>query len=58
MISFAVTVHLAAKNQENWVPASNETLEMFPSLINIAVVAGLVGRVRPLAADDLPYQRG
>jgi simple sugar transport system permease protein len=54
---FAVSVHLAAKHQENWVPASNETLERCPYLIIIAVVAGFVGRVRPTAADGLPHQR-
>lgn len=52
-----MSVHLAAKHQENWVPVSNVTLEMFPYFITIAVVAGLVGRVRPPAADGQPYQR-
>jgi simple sugar transport system permease protein len=32
-------------------------LSMAPYLITIAVVAGLVGRVRPPAADGVPYQR-
>jgi general nucleoside transport system permease protein len=30
---------------------------MAPYLITIAVVAGLVGRVRPPAADGVPYSR-
>jgi len=33
-------------------------LSMAPYLITIAVVAGLVGRVRPPAADGVPYSRG
>jgi simple sugar transport system permease protein len=30
---------------------------MAPYVITIAVVLGLVGRVRPLAADGKPYSR-
>jgi general nucleoside transport system permease protein len=30
---------------------------MAPYLITIAVVAGLVGRVRPPGADGVPYER-
>lgn len=33
-------------------------LSMAPYLITIAVVAGLVGRVRPPASDGVPYSRG
>jgi ABC-type uncharacterized transport system permease subunit len=32
-------------------------LSMAPYLITIAVVSGLVGRVRPPAADGKPYSR-
>jgi len=39
------------------VPISGEILGMFPYLITIAVVAGLIGRVRPPAADGKPYIR-
>lgn len=37
------------------IPSS--LLAMAPYLITIAVVAGLVGRVRPPGADGVPYQR-
>ena len=30
---------------------------MLPYLVTIAVVCGLVGRVRPPAADGIPYSR-
>ena len=40
------------------VPISIYILQMFPYLITIAVVAGLIGRVRPPAADGQPYIPG
>jgi simple sugar transport system permease protein len=52
-----MTVYLAANLQEFSVPISGEILQMFPYLITIAVVAGLIGRVRPPAADGKPYIR-
>jgi len=56
-IIFGMTVYLAANLQEYSVPISGEILGMFPYLITIAVVAGLIGRVRPPAADGKPYIR-
>lgn len=56
-IIFGITVYLAANLQEFSVPISGEILQMFPYLITIAVVAGLIGRVRPPAADGKPYIR-
>jgi general nucleoside transport system permease protein len=38
-------------------PASIYILQTFPYLITIAVVAGLIGRVRAPAADGQPYIR-
>jgi simple sugar transport system permease protein len=56
-IIFGLSVYLAYDLQTYQVPVSGYFLEMFPYLITIAVVAGLIGRVRPPAADGLPYQR-
>jgi ABC-type uncharacterized transport system permease subunit len=56
-IIFGMTVYLAANLQDYSVPISGEILQMFPYLITIAVVAGLIGRVRPPAADGKPYIR-
>ncbi|HUZ41069.1 MAG TPA: ABC transporter permease [Acidimicrobiales bacterium] len=56
-IIFGMGVYLAANLQEFSVPISGEILQMFPYLITIAVVAGLIGRVRPPAADGMPYIR-
>jgi simple sugar transport system permease protein len=56
-IIFGMGVYLAANLQEFSVPISGEILQMFPYLITIAVVAGLIGRVRPPAADGKPYIR-
>jgi len=39
------------------VPVSTETLKMFPYLITIALVAGLIGRARPPAAYGQPCQK-
>jgi len=38
-------------------PIPTEFLAMAPYLVTIIVVAGLVGRVRPPAADGQPYQK-
>jgi len=40
------------------VPIPPPFLEMAPYLVTILAVAGLVGRVRPPAADGQPYVRG
>lgn len=56
-VLFGVTAYLALNLQEFSIPVSTEILGMFPYLITIAVVAGLIGRVRPPAADGVPYQR-
>ena len=39
------------------VPIPSEFLAMAPYLVTIIVVAGLVGRVRPPAADGQPYEK-
>ena len=54
---FGVSAYLAYNLQSYQVPISTEILLMFPYLITIAVSAGLVGRVRPPAADGIPYSR-
>lgn len=39
-------------------PIPTEILSMAPYLVTIVVVAGLVGRARPPAADGQPYEKG
>ena len=39
------------------VPIPSEFLAMAPYLVTIVVVAGIVGRVRPPAADGQPYEK-
>jgi ABC-type uncharacterized transport system permease subunit len=56
-VLFGTSVYLAYNLQTYNIPISTEILEMFPYLITIAVVAGLIGRVRPPAADGKPYKR-
>jgi simple sugar transport system permease protein len=56
-IIFGLSVYLSYDLQTYQVPVSGYLLAMFPYLITIAVVAGLIGRVRPPAADGQPYQR-
>ncbi|MDE3146980.1 MAG: ABC transporter permease, partial [Acidobacteriota bacterium] len=56
-ILFGVSAYLVQNLQNSNVPISTEFLTMFPYLVTIAVVAGLIGRVRPPAADGVPYQR-
>jgi simple sugar transport system permease protein len=56
-ILFGVSAYLVDALQSYSTPISTELLQMFPYLITIAVVAGLIGRVRPPASDGLPYQR-
>ena len=56
-VLFGVSVYLADNLQTYQIPVSTEILGMFPYVITIAVVSGLIGRVRPPAADGLPYRR-
>jgi ABC-type uncharacterized transport system permease subunit len=56
-VLFGISAYLALNLQTYQIPISTEILGMFPYLITIAVVAGLVGRVRPPAADGQPYKR-
>jgi ABC-type uncharacterized transport system permease subunit len=56
-VLFGISVYLAQNLQTYQIPVSTEILGMFPYLITIAVVSGLIGRVRPPAADGLPYHR-
>jgi ABC-type uncharacterized transport system permease subunit len=54
---FGISVYLADNLQTYQIPVSTEILGMFPYVITIAVVSGLIGRVRAPAADGLPYKR-
>jgi len=54
-VIFGLSVYLSYILVSYQVPVSIYVLQMFPYLITIAVVAGLIGRVRPPAADGLPY---
>jgi simple sugar transport system permease protein len=56
-IIFGLSAYLVNALQSYNVPLSSEIIGMFPYIITIAVVAGLIGRVRPPAADGVPYQR-
>ncbi|MBU6496414.1 MAG: ABC transporter permease [Acidobacteria bacterium] len=56
-VLFGILDYLSYNLQNYSFPLSTEILGMFPYLITIAVVAGLIGRVRPPAADGIPYQR-
>lgn len=56
-IIFGLSVYLSYNLLTYQVPVSIYVLQMFPYLITIAVVAGLIGRVRAPAADGQPYQR-
>ncbi|HVB70097.1 MAG TPA: ABC transporter permease [Acidimicrobiales bacterium] len=54
---FGLSVYLADNLQTFQIPVPTEILGMFPYVITIAVVSGLIGRVRAPAADGLPYKR-
>lgn len=56
-IIFGLSGYMVDNLQSTNVPISTEFLTMFPYLVTIAVVAGLIGRVRPPAADGIPYKR-
>ena len=55
-VIFGLSVYLSYILVSYEVPVSIYILQMIPYLITIAVVAGLIGRVRPPAADGLPYK--
>ena len=55
-VIFGLSVYLSYILVSYQVPVSIYVLQMFPYFITIAVVAGLIGRVRPPAADGLPYK--
>jgi ABC-type uncharacterized transport system permease subunit len=57
-VIFGLSVYLSYAIVSYQVPVSIYILQMFPYLITIVVVAGLIGRVRSPAADGLPYQHG
>jgi simple sugar transport system permease protein len=54
-VIFGLSVYLSYILVSYQVPVSIYILQMFPYFITIAVVAGLIGRVRPPAADGQPY---
>ncbi len=56
-VIFGISVYLAINLQTYRVPVAPAILEMFPYIITIGVVAGLIGRVRAPAADGQPYKR-
>jgi len=56
-IIFGLSVYLSYNLVTYNVPISLYILQMIPYLITIAVVAGLIGRVRAPAADGQPYVR-
>ena len=55
-VIFGLSVYLSYILVSYQVPVSIYILQMIPYFITIAVVAGLIGRVRPPAADGLPYR--
>lgn len=56
-VIFGLSVYLSYNLVTYNVPISLYFLQMFPYVITIAVVAGLIGRVRPPGADGVPYLR-
>ena len=54
-VIFGLSVYLSYTLTSYQVPVSLYILQMFPYLITIAVVAGLIGRVRAPAADGVAY---
>ena len=56
-VIFGVSVYLSYDLVTYQFPVSIYILQTFPYLITIAVVAGLIGRVRAPAADGQPYIR-
>jgi len=56
-VLFGLCLYLSSNLQTYGIPISTEILGMFPYIITIVVVAGLIGRVRAPAADGIPYAR-
>ncbi len=56
-VLFGMSVYLAENLQTYAIPISTEILLMFPYVVTIFVVSGLIGRVRAPAADGIPYKR-
>ena len=56
-VIFGISVYLSYDLVTYQFPVSIYILQTFPYLITIAVVAGLIGRVRAPAADGQPYIR-
>ena len=56
-IIFGMSLYLSGNLQTYSIPVSTQILGMFPYVITIVVVAGLVGRVRAPAHDGIPYRR-
>ena len=54
-VLFGVSLYVSYILKAYQVPVSIYVLNMFPYIITIAVVSGLIGRVRSPAADGLPY---
>jgi simple sugar transport system permease protein len=54
-VIFGLSVYLSYTLTSYQVPVSLYIIQMFPYLITIAVVAGLIGRVRAPAADGVAY---
>lgn len=54
-VLFGVSLYVSYILKTYQVPVSIYILNMFPYIITIAVVSGLIGRVRSPAADGLPY---
>ena len=55
-VLFGVSLYVSYILKGYQVPVSIYILNMFPYIITIAVVSGLIGRVRSPAADGLPYE--
>ena len=55
-VIFGLSVYLSENLQAYSIPISTEILGMFPYIITIVVVAGLIGRVRAPGADGIPYR--
>jgi ABC-type uncharacterized transport system permease subunit len=55
---FGFADSLQVKMQILNTPVPTEFLQMAPYVVTIIVLAGLVGRVHPPAADGLPYDKG